>query len=125
MAISELAKPDAYRPVSTWSGNLSLVAVFRPLDALSTSSIVAMSTPTDSPKAIASLVAARAVADRKLLASFTAWAMPGRSPTRWRRSLRPARTGVTCSHASSVPANITVSVRARAPAGPPDTGAST
>ena len=32
--------------------------------------------------AIASLVAASAVADRKLLSSFIAWARPGRSPTR-------------------------------------------
>ena len=36
-----------------------------------------MSSPTDRPNAMASLVAASAVADRKLLASFIAWARPG------------------------------------------------
>src|SRR5579884_2365383 len=60
-----------------------------------------MSRPTDVPNATASLVAASAVADRKLLASFIAWANPGRSPTRRRRSLRPARTGSTRARASS------------------------
>ena len=74
---------------------------------------------------MASLVAASAVADRKLLASFNAWAIPGLSPTRRRRSLNPARTGSTARHAASVPAYMTESVRARAPAMPPDTGAST
>ena len=48
-----------------------------------------MSSPTDRPKAIASLVAASAVADRKLLASFSACAMPGRSPTRRRTVAQP------------------------------------
>ena len=54
-----------------------------------------MSSPSATPNATASLVATSAVAERKLLASFIAWASPGRSPTRWRRSLRPASTGST------------------------------
>ena len=62
---------------------------------------------------MASLVATSVVADRKLFASFIACASPGRSPTRWRRSLRPASTGATCAHASSAAAYITASVRAR------------
>ena len=74
-----------------------------------------MSRPSPTPKAIASLVATSAVAERKLLASFIACASPGRSPTRCRQSLRPASTGSTCAHASSVAAYITASVRARAP----------
>ena len=41
--------------------------------------------------------------------------MPGRSPTRMRRSLRPASTGSAAAQAASDPANMTVSVRARAP----------
>ena len=61
------------------------------------------SRPTERPKASASLVAASAVADRKLLASFSAWASPGRSPTRLRRSLRPASTGSTWAQARVVP----------------------
>ena len=44
--------------------------------------MVAMSRPSDRPKAMASLVAASVVAERKLFASFIACAMPGRSPTR-------------------------------------------
>ena len=103
MAISVLRKPDEYVPVSTWLTNLSLVAALWPLDAFSTSSIVAMSRPTDVPNAIASLVAASAVADRKLLASFIACAMPGRSPTWNRRSLRPASTGSASRQASGRP----------------------
>ncbi len=112
-------------PVSTWVGNLSSVAALRPLEALRTSSIVAMSRPTEAPKATASLVAARAVADRKLLANFRAWAIPGRSPTRRVRSLSPASTGATAAQAATGPAYITDRVRARAPATPPETGAST
>ena len=85
-----------------------------------------MSSPTDRPKATASLVAASAVAERKLLASLSACAMPGRvahpAPAvaqsgQHRLDRRRTRT--------SVPAYITDSVRARAPATPPDTGAST
>ena len=82
LTIKEFVNPDAYRPVRTWFGNLSAVAALRPLDAFNTSSMVAMSRPSDTPNAIASLVAASAVADRKLLASFIACAMPGRVPTR-------------------------------------------
>ena len=84
-----------------------------------------MSRPTDWPKAIASLVATRAVAERKLLANFIACPIPGRSPTRRKRSLKPDSTGATRSQASREPAYITASVRASAPATPPDTGAST
>ena len=87
--------------------------------------MVARSRPTDTPKATASLVAASAVADRKLLASFNAWAIPGRDPTQRRRSLSPARTGSTASQIRGGAAYITDNVRARAPATPPDTGAST
>ncbi len=65
------------------------------------------------------------MADRKLLANFSAWAIPGCAPTRRRRSLSPASTGSTASQVSVGAAYITDNVRARAPATPPDTGAST
>ena len=104
---------------------MSLVAALCPLDASMTSSMVSMSSPTERPNAMASLVAANAVAERKLLASFSACAMPGRSPTRRLRSLNPARIGSTTWQAASGPAYMTDSVRARAPATPPDTGEST
>ena len=52
-----------------------------------------MSSPIERPKATASLVAASAVADRKLLASFSACAIPaGRRPGSGRRSGRRAPT---------------------------------
>src|SRR5262245_28305175 len=87
--------------------------------------MTAMSRPSEVPNAMASQVAASAVAERKLFASFIACARPGSEPTRNRRSLSPASTGWTCAHASSGPAYITASVLALAPATPPETGAST
>src|SRR5262245_25049938 len=125
LAIRVLRNPDAYVPGSTWLTNLSSLAPLRPLDALSTSSTVVMSSPTVAQNATASLVAASAVADRKLFASFSACAIPGSSPTWKRRSLSPSSTGCTASHAAGAPAYMTASVRAFAPATPPDTGAST
>ena len=49
-----------------------------------------MSSPADNPNETASLVARSVVAERKLLASFSACAIPARSPTLCRRSLKPA-----------------------------------
>ena len=74
---------------------------------------------------MASLVAASAVADRKLLANFSAWAMPGCRRRGGAGRSSPARTGSTARQAASVPAYMTESVRALAPATPPETGAST
>ncbi len=74
-----------------------------------------MSRPTDTPNAIASLVAASAAAERKLFASLSACARPAASPTRRRRSLSPASTGSIASHTAAGPAYMTESVRARAP----------
>ena len=62
----------SYVPVSTRFGNLSDVAVLRPVDTFTTSSMVARSSPYARPSAKASDVAASAVAERKLLSSFMA-----------------------------------------------------
>ena len=53
----------------------------RPDDALTTSTIIGRSSPWCRPNAIASEVAASAVADRKLFSSFMAWPWPGCEPT--------------------------------------------
>src|SRR5438105_14829316 len=66
-AINELAKPESYVPGRTCFGNLSAVAELRPLEMLTASRTVARSRSSAAAKATASLVATRAVADRKLL----------------------------------------------------------
>ena len=84
-----------------------------------------MSSPTAAPNATASLVAASAVADRKLLASFTACAMPGFVAHPITTVAQPGQHRLDSrSRLRRVPAYITVRVRARAPATPPETGAS-
>jgi hypothetical protein len=60
---------------------LSSEAELRPEDALTISRIVFMSMPCLVPKSTASEVAASAVAERKLLSTFTAWPCPGFGPT--------------------------------------------
>ena len=124
-AISAVRKPASYVPVSTRLGNLSTVAELRPVEALSTSSITARSSPWARPKASASDVAASAVAERKLLSSFMVWPCPASVPT-WK--MWPAKASSTARWSSSTaagPANMSASVPARAPATPPDTGPST
>ena len=68
--ISAMAKPASKLSVATRLGNLSADAVFCPVETFTTSRMVCMATPWPSPNCTASLVAAIAVADRKLLSSF-------------------------------------------------------
>src|SRR3954449_9047349 len=105
-------------------GNLSVVAELRPVLALSTSIIFAMSRPLAMPKATASDVAANAVADRKLLASFIEWPWRERTPT-WKTLPVNDSSNARCAvNTSAGPLNINEIVAARAPAAPPDTGPS-
>ena len=111
--------------MSTWWTNLSLVAALRPLEALSTSRTVAMSRPTEAANATASLVAASAVADRKLLASLSAFDHAGAVADVEATVAQPLDDRLHRGARSRIAAYITVSVRVMAPAAPPETGAST
>jgi len=66
--------PASKLPVRTARGNLSAVAVLRPLLALMTSSMIFGLTPAFVPITRASAVMVMAAATRRLLASFTVWA---------------------------------------------------
>ncbi len=123
-AISSSRNPDANRPVSTWSGSLVAVAVLRPVPALKTSSSVAGSRPAVTPNVTASDVIASAVAESRLLSSFAICPWPGVAPTWNTFPPNSSSSGRTRSKTRSSPAAITASVRARAPATPPLTGAS-
>ena len=65
LAIIFVANPPLYVSLTIRLGNLSIVAVLRPLDTFTTSRIACMSRPLAVPKAMASLVAAIAVAEKK------------------------------------------------------------
>jgi hypothetical protein len=103
---------------------LSIEAVLRPLPALITSHMTAGSSPDFTPNTTASAVAAIAVAESRLFASFIVWPMPGRSPM---KNTLPKTASIGSSSAQSArgPATITASVPATAPATPPLTGEST
>ena len=75
------------------------------------------------PSATASAVAAIAVAERKLLASFISWPRPGRPPT-WNTRPNTSSSGRTRSSSGAGPATMTASVPGDAPRTPPETGAS-
>ena len=119
-----MAKPCANLRVITCRGTLSIDAVLRPLPALITSHITAGSSPDFTPNTTASAVAAIAVAESRLFASFIVWPMPGRSPM---KNTLPKTASIGSSSVQSArgPATITASVPATAPATPPLTGEST
>jgi len=73
--------PASKLPVRTARGDLSAVAVLRPLLALLTSSMIFGLTPAFVPITRASAVMVMAAATRRLLASFTVWAAPPRNGT--------------------------------------------
>ena len=75
-----MAKPKSKVPGSTARGNLSWVALLRPLEALMMSISTLASSPALTPIAIASEVATSAAAASRLLASFAVCARPGFSP---------------------------------------------
>ena len=104
---------------------MSLVAALWPLERVQHLEHGRHVEARPTPNAIASLVAASAVAERKLLASFIACARPGLVAHPTAAIAEAGEHRLDRAHASSVPAYITASVRARAPAAPPDTGAST
>jgi hypothetical protein len=105
-------------------GNLSCVALLRPLEALMMSSSTLGSSPALTPIAIASEVATSAVAARRLLASFALWASPGFSPVK--KILPKVRSTGSISPKTGLGQDtMTASVPALAPVTPPLTGAST
>ena len=120
---SRAVNPRSNVPGMMLAGNLVAVASLRPDEALSTSIMSSRSRPTASPKAMASLVAIIAVADRKLLMTFIAWPWPGSVPTR-KGLPTVSRSGRSLSKASSGPANMMETAPATAPGTPPETGAS-
>ena len=75
-------KPKSNVPGRTACGNLSWVALLRPLPALMAASMTAGSTPALTPIASASEVTATAATESRLLPSLTTWARPGFSPTK-------------------------------------------
>ena len=80
LVISAIAKPMSKLRGRIARGNLSSLAVLRPLLALMTSIITCGSSPALTPHTTASDVAAMLVADRRLLRSFIIWPMPGSGP---------------------------------------------
>jgi len=124
LCIRPTEKPKSKRRLSTQRGNLSSVAVLRPLPELMTAIIVSASRPALAPIASASDVMATAVADRMLLTSFIAWPWPGSAPT---QNILPMTStiGRNVSARSFGQATITATVPFSAPVGPPLTGAST
>ncbi len=116
-------KPKSNVPGRTACGNLSWVALLRPLPALMISSITFGSTPALTPMASASEVIATAVSDKRLLPSLTTWASPGFSPTK--KTLPKVPTmGRATSNRSFGQATMTARVPFLAPLTPPETGAS-
>ena len=89
-----------------------------------TSIITCASSPAFTPMATASDVAAIAVAERKLLASFMVCAMPGLSPMMNTRP-KTESASLTTSTSACGPDTMTASVPLLAPPTPPDTGEST
>ena len=73
-------------------GNLSWLALLRPLEALMMSIRTLASSPAFTPIAIASDVATSAVAASRLLASLAVWARPGFSPV-WKSLPKVFRIG--------------------------------
>ena len=108
----------------TERGNLSCVALFRPLLALMMSRSTFGSSPAFTPITIASEVTTSAEAASRLFASFATCARPAFSPTR--NSLpKFLRIGSAMSVAAFGPETMTARVPSLAPFIPPLTGAST
>ncbi len=85
-----------------------------------------MSSPTDTPKATASLVAASADRREEIVRQLECLGhagLPTHATAAVAQTGQHRRDGV--AHRRRTPAYITESVRARAPATPPETGAST
>src|SRR5215470_2716709 len=121
--IKPLVKPRSnVRGNTTW-GNLCSVAVLRPVPALITSSMTRGSSPALTPITIASEVAATAVADRKLLASFIVWPAPGCSLMK-NTLPNTCRAGSMAAISACGPDAMTASVPFSAPRTPPLTGLS-
>ena len=80
LVIRPIAKPKSKLRGRIARGNLSSLAVERPLPALITSIITCGSSPALTPSTTASEVAAVAVADSRLLMSFIICPMPGSAP---------------------------------------------
>jgi hypothetical protein len=121
--INPLVKPRLKVPGSTRRGNLSSVAVLRPLPALITSSMMRGSSPALTPITIASEVAAIAVAERKLLHSFIVCPAPGCSLMKNTLPITFS-AGSTAATSARGPDTITASVPFSAPPTPPLTGES-
>src|SRR5262245_31348157 len=123
LIISPLVKPRSNVRGRMILGNLCSVAVLRPVPALITSSMTRGSSPAFTPITIASAVAAIAVAERKLLASFMVCPSPGCSPMK-NTLPNTASAGSTRLTSWRGPDAITASVPLEAPVTPPLTGLS-
>ena len=89
-----MAKPKSKVRGSTARGNLSWLALLRPLEALMMSISTLASRPALTPIAMTSEVATSAVAARRLFASLAVWARPGFSPV-WKSLPNTFRIGST------------------------------
>ena len=123
-SITAMVAPKSKWPVSTLRGTMSVLTKLRPVLAFRTCTTVSASSPALAPITRASKAEAMFAATTRLFTSFIAWPSPGRSPTRWiDRPTRP-RTGSARNRFSVEPDAMMASVPARAPPGPPLTGAS-
>ena len=87
-----MAKPKSKVRGRIARGNLSWLALLRPLEALMMSISTLASKPALTPIAITSDVATMAVAAKRLLASFAVCARPGFSPA-WKSLPNTFSTG--------------------------------